>query len=76
MTAIEKIKGNKALKGDYKVGEALTPVKVVGVGDKALKVLVYEASKFTSNPVWKQYWIRFKEDDTEFTRLLYKEMLK
>lgn len=72
---ISKIQGNKSLKGEYKIEN--TPVKVVGVGNKALKVLIFEASKFTSTPVWKQYWIRFKEDSSkELTKKLYQEMLK
>lgn len=51
-----------SLKGEYKVDEALVPVKVVGIGPKALKVLVFEASSFTAKPVWKQHWINYKED--------------
>lgn len=74
MNAIEQIKNNKSLKGEYKVEN--TPVKVVGVGGKALKVLVFEASKFTKTPIWKQFWINFETDDTDFTRKLYQEMLK
>ena len=57
---IEQIKNNKELKGEYRIEN--TPVKVVGVGGKALKVLVLEASKFTVKPIWKQYWINFKDD--------------
>ena len=74
MNAIEQIKNNKQLKGEYKVEN--TPIKVIGVGAKALKVLVFEASRFTFKPVWKQHWINFETDDTDFTRKLYKEMLK
>lgn len=72
---IEQIKNNKELKGNYKVENI--PIKVIGVGEKALKILVLEASKFTVKPVWKQQWINFKDDSgEEFTRKLYNEMLK
>ncbi len=72
---IEQIRNNKQLKGEYKVEN--TPVKVIGVGGKALNVLVLEASKFTVKPIWKQHWINFKDDsEKEFTRKLYNEMLK
>ena len=72
---IEKIRNHKELKGEYKVEN--TPVKVIGIGGKALKVLVFESSKFTSKPIWKQHWINFKDDsEKEFTRKLYHEMLK
>lgn len=72
---VEKIRNNKELKGEYKVEN--TPVKVIGIGGTALKVLVLESSKFTSKPIWKQYWINFKNDsEKEFTRKLYHEMLK
>ena len=47
---IEKIRNNKELKGEYKVEN--TPVKVIGIGGAALKVLVFESSKFTSKPIW------------------------
>ena len=72
---IEKIRNHKELRGEYKVEN--TPVKVIGIGEKALKVLVFESSKFTSKPIWKQHWINFKDDsEKEFTRKLYREMLK
>lgn len=72
---IEQIRNNKQLKGEYKIEN--TPVKVIGVGGTALKVLVFEASKFTAKPIWKQHWINFKNDsEKEFTRKLYNEMLK
>ena len=72
---VEKIRNNKELKGEYKVEN--TPVKVIGIGGAALKVLVFESSKFTSKPIWKQHWINFRDDsDKEFTRKLYHEMLK
>ena len=74
MNVIEKIRNNKELKGEYKVEN--TPVKIVGIGNKALKVLVFEPSKFTSKPVWKQYWINFSDTPTEYTKKLYNEMLK
>ena len=74
MNVIEQIKNNKELKGEYKVEN--TPIKVIGVGGKALKVLVLEPSKFTSKPIWKQYWINFNDTPTEYTKKLYKEMLK
>ena len=51
------------LKGkEFKVDEARVPVKVVGMGDKALKVLILEASKFHSKPVWKQSWVNYETD--------------
>ena len=66
---VEKIRNNKELKGEYKVEN--TPVKVIGIGGAALKVLVFESSKFTSKPIWKQHWINFKDDsEKEFTRKL------
>ena len=72
---VEKIRNNKQLKGEYKVES--TPVKVIGIGGAALKVLVFEASRFTTKPIWKQHWINFKDDsEKEFTRKLYHEMLK
>ena len=72
---IEKIRGNKKLKGDYKINN--TPVKVIGIGNKALKILVLEPSRFTSKPVWKQQWINFSKDSSEeLTQKLYNEMLK
>lgn len=72
---IEQIKNNKELKGNYKVENI--PIKVIGVGEKALKILVLEASKFTVKPVWKQQWINFRDDsEKEFTQKLYNEMLK
>ena len=72
---IEQIRNNKQLKGEYKIEN--TPVKVIGVGGAALKVLVFESSKFTSKPIWKQHLINFKDDsEKEFTRKLYNEMLK
>lgn len=72
---IEKIKNNKELKGEYKVEN--TPVKVIGVGPNALKVLVLEASRFTVKPIWKQHWINYKTDSEKpFTKKLYDEMLK
>lgn len=65
------------LKNEYKVDEARVPVKVVGIGPKALKVLVFEASKFTCKPVWKQYWLRYKEDaEAPRFQLLIDEMVK
>ena len=75
MNVIEQIRNNKNLKGEYKVNN--TVVKVIGVGGKALNVLVLEPSRFTSTPVWKQHWINFQKDSNmEFTRKLYDEMLK
>ena len=74
MNVIEKIRNNKELKGEYKVEN--TPVKVIGIGGKALKVLVFEPSKFTNTPIWKQYWINFSDTPTEYTKKLYNEMLK
>ena len=72
---ISKIQNNKSLKGEYKVNNTI--VKVIGVGGKALNVLVLEPSRFTSSPVWKQHWINFQKDSgEEFTRKLYDEMLK
>lgn len=70
---IEQIRNNKSLKGTYALEN--TQVKVIGVGDKALKVLVFETSKFTSKPIWKQYWINFDDDHTEPTKKLFKKML-
>lgn len=56
----------KDLKGqEFKVDEARVPVKVVGMGDKALKVLVLEGSKFHAKPVWKQSWINYTADIIE-----------
>ena len=74
MNVIEQIKNNKELKGTYKIEN--TPIKVIGIGGKALKVLVLEPSKFTSKPIWKQYWINFNDETTEYTKKLYNEMLK
>ena len=67
-----------SLKKEYKVGETLTPVKVIGIGDKALSVLVFEASRFTSTPTWKQHFINYKKDipKMEYAQLLLKEMIK
>lgn len=68
------------LKTEYKVDEARVPVKVIGIGDKALKVLVFEASTFTKNPVWKQYWINFEKDiikgGNKRAGMLIEEMVK
>lgn len=70
----------KDLKGqEFKVDEVLVPVKVVGIGDKALKVLVFEASGFTAKPIWKQYWINFETDigaGAPRAIMLLKEMVK
>lgn len=74
---IALVKEHKELKGEYKVDEARVPVKVVGIGPKALKVLVFETSKFTCKPVWKQYWLRYKEDaEAPRFQLLIDEMVK
>jgi hypothetical protein len=76
---ISLVKGHKKeLKKEYKVGSTGTPVKVVGIGEKALKVLVFEASKFTAVPVWKQYWINFEKDvpKSEMAQKLINEMVK
>lgn len=61
---IALVKENKNIlkNKEFKVDDVLVPVKVVGIGDKALKVLIFEASKFTSTPIWKQYWINFEKD--------------
>lgn len=76
---IELVKAHKdEIKGQkFKVGEGLTPVKVVGIGPQALKVLVYEASRFTKAPVWKDQFINYKDDmEKEYSQLLLKEMVK
>ena len=61
---IALVKENKSMlkNKEFKIDEVLVPVKVIGIGDKALKVLIFEASKFTSAPVWKQYWVNFEKD--------------
>ena len=67
------------LKTEYKVDEARVPVKVIGIGDKALKVRVFESSTFTKNPVWKQYWINFENDvkgGNKRAVMLIEEMVK
>ena len=76
---ISLVKENKAqAKGEYKVGKTLTPVKVVGVGPKALKILVFEASRFTKKPCWKDQFVNYKEDipSQEMAQLLLDEMVK
>lgn len=62
---IALIKENKEqlkLKKEFKVDKTRTPVKVIGIGDKALNILVFEASKFTKVPTWKQHWVSFEKD--------------
>lgn len=63
MGKIETIINNKKARGEYRVDN--TPVKVIGVGPEALKILVLESSKFTATPVWKQQWINFRKDCEE-----------
>jgi len=66
------------LKKEFKVGSTGTPVKVIGIGQKALKVLIFEASRFTAVPVWKQHWINFEKDipKAEMAQQLIDEMVK
>jgi hypothetical protein len=66
------------LKKEFKVGPARTPVKIIGIGNKALKVLIFEASRFTAVPVWKQHWINFEKDvpQSEMAQKLIEEMVK
>lgn len=65
------------VKGEYKVGPTRTPVKVVGVGPKALKILVFEASRFTKKPCWKDQFVNYAEDipSQEMAQLLLDEMV-
>lgn len=74
---IELVKAHSSeLKKEYKVEN--TPVKVIGVGPKALNVLVLEASRFCCTPVWKQHWINYKKDvpEKEYAKKLIDEMVK
>ena len=67
-----------SLKKEYKVGSTGTPVKVIGIGDKALSILVFEASRFTATPTWKQHFVNYEKDipKMEYAQLLLKEMIK
>lgn len=76
---ISLVKDHKdELKKEFKVGSTRTPVKVIGIGQQALKVLVFEASRFTAVPVWKQHWINFDKDvpKSEMAQELIDEMVK
>ena len=74
---VNRSENKKKLKKLYKIGEGLTQVKVIGIGPKAIKILVYEASRFTVGPVWKQHWVKYHKDieEKEYAQLLFKAMV-
>ena len=74
MTYIDIILKNKGnLKGEYKIDN--TKIKVIGIGPKALKVLVFEPSKFVKKPCWKQQWFNY-DDLTDSGKDLIDLMVK
>lgn len=74
MNYIELIKNNKEFcKQEFVVDN--TTVKVIGIGPKALKVLVQEPSKFVNTPIWNQTWFKYN-DLTDIGKKLVNEMVK
>lgn len=74
MNTIELIKDNKEFcKQEFKVDNTI--IKVIGIGPKALKVLVQEPSRFVTKPIWNQTWFKYNELTDDGKRLI-DEMVK